>query len=96
MTDSSERSEHVRSLLRELHQTLADSEPIDASLEAPLRETLHEVEHALERAHAQGADLDESGLSEKVERLALEFETAHPLLAGLINRLTNQLASLGF
>jgi len=95
MTDKSSRSEHVRALLDELQGVLGTSEPLDPALEEPLRATLLEVRDALERTQSEGADESDASLAERAEALAVEFEAAHPTLAGLMNRLTLQLASLG-
>jgi len=96
MSEESERErvEHVRSLVAELHQTLGETGPLDPALEGPLREALKDVSEALDRTREADSS-DSANVAERVESLALEFELAHPTLAGLITRLTNQLASLG-
>jgi len=95
MTDLDRHSQHVRELLAELHGALSDEQTLDVSLESPLREALDEVREALDRVHGDEASDAESPLARRVEELAVQFEASHPVLAGLINRLTNQLASLG-
>jgi len=95
MTGPTPQSEHVRELLEELHETLQAPGTLDAELEGSLRTALAEVQEALERRHESAPETGEGSLAARIEGLALEFETAHPTLAGLINRLTHQLASLG-
>ena len=98
MEDEKARAEHVRELLEELHRVLGEGAGIDATLEEDLRGVLGEVREALDAARtASGAPAGaaEASLEQRFEALALEFEAAHPTLAGLLNRLTHQLSSLG-
>ena len=72
---------------------LADGAAVDSELERSLQELLDEVHGAL--GQAQSAS-EPPSLAARIEALALEFEATHPTLAGVVNRLTHQLASLGF
>jgi len=87
-------ADRLRRALEELHSELERSGPIGPDLEQPLREVLEDILAALEGAGAEGEPPADS-LAERLQEMALEFETEHPTLAGTINRLTHALSSMG-
>ena len=98
--DSAERvlvtenhGERLATALRELQAALEEAESLDPELEAPLRAVLGEIDGALARTSEAGQS--ERPVSRVVEVLALDFEVAHPVIAGLLNRLTHLLAGMG-
>lgn len=95
MSEAERKAGEIRQLLDELHEALGEADSVAASLEEPLRGALGDVQSALDRAEEAGRAQEPPPLAKRVEDLALEFELAHPRIAGILNRLTHQLASLG-
>ena len=93
MDDQGSRADQARELVGELRRMLEDGAAVDSDLEQSLQELLDEVHGALDQARGTG---EPPTLAERIEVLVLEFEASHPTLAGVVNRLTHQLASLGF
>lgn len=93
MNVTEDHGERLAAALRELQAALAEAESLDPKLDAPLRTVLGEIDGALERASHEGHD--EGAIARRVEDLALDFEVAHPAIAGVLNRMTHLLASLG-
>ena len=85
----------LRALLDELHGALESADPVDPAVHEPLREVMEEIGQLLE-ATGEDRDAEERpSLEERVEKMALEFEVSHPTIAGVLNRLTHLLASMG-
>ncbi len=93
MPDESE--ERLREILHELRDHLEATDSIDAQLSVKLRGAVDDVERAL------GSEVDgerrerHHPLIERLKAMALDFEASHPQLANAINKLTNELASMG-
>ena len=91
---------HGESTHRELHEALAELHEAlsgDVELDAELRTELEEVSQEITQALGRGPDASAEGsrLSDMAECLALRLEVSHPVLTGVLNRVTHQLASLG-
>ncbi|WP_162006567.1 DUF4404 family protein [Roseimaritima sediminicola] len=82
-------NERLAGLLRELHRELEAAEPLDASQEAQLQQTLHEIQERL------GSDAEESGLVRRLRESARHFEETHPRLTHTIGSLADALAQIG-
>ena len=86
----------LREALADVRHKLERAEELRPALRASLEEALEEVERALERTSSVGLRPEDApSLADRVEGLALDFELEHPILAGVLNRITHQLASLG-
>jgi hypothetical protein len=89
-------AERLRQTLSELHEELESSGSIDPGLREPLRQVLQDILAALDRSDAGEASPEAAGsLAERLQEMALGFETEHPTLAGTLNRLTHALSSMG-
>ena len=86
--------EQLLEILNELHEALESAESVDPALRAPLRGTMDEIREVLESSDDEGPTGDHS-LAERVSDLAVDFEAAHPTIAGTLNRLTHLLSSMG-
>ncbi len=85
----------LRALLDELHGALESADSVDPAAREPLREIMEEIGQVLE-ATGEARDAEERvSLEERVEKMALDFEVSHPTIAGVLNRLTHLLSSMG-
>lgn len=87
----SEPTERLRATLAELHRELGTAEALDPKLREPLRQVMGDIERALEPE----PEPREESLIDRVSDLAVDFETDHPTIAGVLNRMTHLLASMG-
>ena len=86
----------LQEILGELHERLEETHSLDPELRAPLRSVLSEIDEVLSRPAPEGeASEHRSALVERMEELALQFESSHPTIAGTLNRLTHALSSMG-
>jgi len=85
----------LRELLKELHGALESADPVDPSVREPLRAVMEEIGEVLESTPSESGDESRPTLEERVEEIALEFEVSHPTVAGVLNRLTHLLSSMG-
>jgi hypothetical protein len=91
-----EDPERLRQTLTELHRELESSSSVGPELRGPLRALLRDIQTVLDRSESEsGPSQHEPSLAERIQELALEFETEHPTLAGTLNRLTHALSSMG-
>lgn len=86
--------EQLKKTLRELHQALESADSVDPALHAPLRATMDEIQELLDASSGEGHS-GEHPLADRVSDLAVDFEAAHPTIAGTLNRLTHLLSSMG-
>lgn len=92
---SAKNPEELRRLLAELHETLASAESVGPEVEDPLRAVLADIQQALDAAEGERPPPQHQTLEQRAEALALEFEVAHPTIAGTLNRVTHLLSSMG-
>ena len=85
----------LRELLDELHLALEAADPVDPAVHEPLREVMNEIGQVLEASGEARQAEGPSTLEERVEEMALGFEVSHPTIAGVLNRLTHLLSSMG-
>ena len=85
----------LRALLRELHGALETADPVDPGVREPLRALMEEIGQALESTEDDNEGDSRPRLEERVEEIALQFEVSHPTIAGVLNRLTHLLSSMG-
>ncbi len=90
MPDESE--ERLREILHELREQLEATDAVDTELSVPLRSAIDDVQRSLDPTEQPRA---EHPLIQRLSKLALRFEADHPVLADAINKLTNELASMG-
>ena len=86
-----ESREQLREALQELREQIDSGEPVDPEL----RDLLEGVVGDLHGLLDAGKPEQHGPLARRVEQMALEFETSHPMLAGTLNRLTHMLSSMG-
>lgn len=85
----------LRALLDELHGALESADSVDPAAHEPLREVMEEIGRMLEAAGEERDAEERVSLEERVEEMALDFEASHPTIAGVLNRLTHLLSSMG-
>ena len=91
MSDESE--ERLREILHELRDQLEATDAVDTELSVTLRTAIDDVQRSLEPSGE--SPTAQHPLVERLSKLALRFEAEHPVLADAINKLTNELASMG-
>ena len=82
----------LQGLLDELHSELADAGELDAAAKEKLLELSREI------AEAVGPDTDKTLQKDGRSRLqeaALNFESEHPRIAGILENIADTLAKLG-
>ena len=92
---SEKNPEELRRLLVELHEALAAAESVGPGIELPLRAVLADIQRALDTDEGGESASEQQSLEQRAEVLALEFEVAHPTIAGTLNRVTHLLSSTG-
>ena len=85
----------LRALLDELHAALESADSVDPAVREPLREVMQEIGQVLETRGGEREGEERPSLEERVEEMALTFEMSHPTIAGVLNRLTHLLSSMG-
>ena len=85
----------LRALLDELHGALESADSIDPAAHEPLRQVMDEIGQLLEATGQERPAEERVSLEERVEEMALGFELSHPTIAGVLNRMTHLLASMG-
>lgn len=78
---------HLSGLLEELHAELADTGSLDDQARQKLRSLAQEIESAV-------GDEDTDALS-RLESAALELETEHPRITGILANIADTLSKLG-
>jgi len=82
--------------LKALHDELSNGGEIDAETQAMLLTVTSDIQKVLD-SEADESHADDSGksLSERLRDSLIEFEARHPHVGGLLERITNGLASMG-
>ena len=85
--------EELRNTLASLHETLSGTEDVDPET----RELLKSVTSDIERILADDESAAEVGdsLTERIEDSMRAFEANHPVIGGLLQRLSDGLANVG-
>jgi chromosome segregation ATPase len=85
--------DQLKSSIRELHADLENTGEADPELKRLLKD-LDDDLHRLLAARAE-VERDQSGLQERLESLAADFDTQHPKLAAALRELGVALARVG-
>lgn len=93
MPDPSEPN--LREMLQELRDQLDSADAVDPDLSVPLRTAIVDLQSALETADEDAEPDRHQTVLDHLTRIALRFEASHPKLADAINKVTNELASMG-
>ena len=92
--------EEMLSILKSLQEELEDAESIHPEHRKSLQSLTHEIQETL-ASHSPAnavtsADSTASGtLSQRMKESVIEFEVRHPIIGGLVERLTDGLAAMG-
>ena len=84
--------QRLNQLLEELHNELGSAASLDDEAKEQLRDIARQIEGAV------GPDEDESLAAEalgQLEEAAVDFQTEHPRLAGILAQITDTLSKLG-
>lgn len=94
--------DELREMLQELHAELAQADQIDAKSLELLNKLTADVDRIVlgEKPDsvgdsATGADASELSYSDQLRSMVSTFETRHPVVSGLLERLSDGLANLG-
>ena len=98
-----DHAEKLKQTLAELHAELASAGKVDPDTRRLLQEALAEIQRSLAAAEAAPVEAREpaeegiadEGIAERLQTATARFETTHPTLAGLIERLTDLLGAAG-
>lgn len=92
--------EEMLNILKSLQDELANAESIHPDHRESLRSLTHEIQQTLASdtpANAvNAADTTATGtLSQRMKESIIEFEVRHPIIGGLLERLTDGLSAMG-
>jgi ABC-type transporter Mla subunit MlaD len=93
-----DHSDKLKQTLSELHAELAGARKVDPATRKLLADALADIQEALAAAESASADerpTPPEGIAERLQSAATKFETTHPTLAGLLERLTDLLSAAG-
>ncbi len=93
-----DHSEKLKATLAELHAELSSAGKVDPETRQFLQEALADIQRSLAAAEAAPDEPREpatEGIAERLQTATARFETTHPTLAGLIERLTDLLGAAG-
>ena len=92
--------EEMLSILKSLQEELADAESIHPDHRKSLQSLTREIQQTLASHSSVNAvtSVDStatSTLSQRMKESVIEFEVRHPIIGGLVERLTDGLAAMG-
>lgn len=92
-----ERLEHLRATVRELERELTEVESLDADTRQALAQAAADIHAALGQSAPAATDesLNAPGVTQKLRDVAAEFESSHPTLAGVLERVIDALGQFG-
>ncbi len=88
------RDEIMQALARLQHE-LGSEEALDENTRSSLRALTEDIRRLLDNGVSGGATDEAKSLSERVRESVIEFEVRHPVIGGLLERLTDGLANMG-
>lgn len=88
-----ERMTKLRALLEELEQEIRGVESLDEQSRELLKEAADEIQAALHEEDSE--KLAHQSLSEKLGESVAEFDSSHPTLHGVVNRIIYMLGQMG-
>lgn len=83
----------IRDRLAHLHDELNDAHQANPGAQPGLNEILPDVKRMAEGGI--GSSSDAALLSQRLEKVAVQFEAAHPAIAGSVRRLVDLLGEVG-
>ncbi len=83
----------IRERLAHLHGELNDAHQANPAVQPALSEILPDVKRLAEGD--LGSSAEHAALSQRLEKVAVQFEAAHPAIAGSVRRLVDLLAEVG-
>ena len=86
--------EELRTTLATLHSTLSETSDVDDETRKLLT-TLTDDIHRLLDDHESDPEGDHDSASERVTDMMREFDANHPIIGGLVQRLSDGLANMG-
>jgi hypothetical protein len=93
-----DHAEKLKQTLAELHAELASAGKVDPNTRQLLQEALADIQRSLAAAESAPDEPRETaaeGIAERLQTATARFETTHPTLAGLLERLTDLLGAAG-
>lgn len=92
--------EEMLSLLKSLQEELANAESIHPEHRESLKSLTHEIQQTLASSPTANSaitpEIPSTGtLSQRMKESIIEFEVRHPIIGGLVERLTDGLAAMG-
>jgi hypothetical protein len=84
----------LRDLLAKLHAEMTEALREDPKSRESLSGTMQDINRLIDAPPASPSSLDES-LPDRLERIAVQFEAAHPRLAASARRLIDLLGEVG-
>ena len=88
-----ERLEQLRATVRELEQELAEVDSLDPATREVLSQAARDIQSALGASAPER--LKSPGITARLRDAASDFETSHPTLAGVLERVIDALGQLG-
>lgn len=86
-------TEHLKSLVLQLHQELADAKELPPELEGEVSQVVKEMSDLLPPEENAGAE--HHGAIEKIEDYAASFDAEHPKLADALRQISVALGNIG-
>ena len=89
-----ENDPDLKTRLKTLHRSLADTGEVDEELQMLLRQLDGDIKHVLER-RADNPDANTYGLGSRTQELAARFNVRHPTVSTGLRELGNILSNMG-
>lgn len=86
--------EEMLEILKSLQDELAGAETIHPEHRRSLQKLTDEIQQTLSSG-ATPSPVDEQTLSQRMKQSIIEFEVRHPIIGGLVERLTDGLSGMG-
>ena len=86
-------TEHLKSLVLQLHQELADAKELPPELEGEISQIVAEMSELLPDEEGTGGE--QHSAIEKIEDYASSFDAEHPKLAAALRQISVALGNLG-
>ena len=87
--------DELLALLKSLHHELTVADNVDDETKTALQTVTDDIERVLASDEIEGTDDQQKSLSEQLRETIIEFEVRHPVIGGLLERVTDGLANLG-
>ena len=85
----------LKTRLKTLHRSLAETEEVDEELQMLLRQLDGDIKHVLDRRAEADLDANTYGLASRTQELSARFTARHPNVASALRELGNMLSSMG-